>query len=364
MKPLALCLPSSSLLLVLVLVSFAPLPSVAWSTHACRATRLPAAIGFNADTLYPESAVWDPVNCRFITSSLVHATLNAVYPNGTSEVLVSDPDYTGYHGFPGFAAFGTKYNKGIVYVTIHAFKEFNPNLPAFDAVAAYNVLDPNNSFRIWIAKFNDQFPNVGVLNDLTIDEKGNLYVTDTSKAAIYKIDTDLQISLVSDDPLFKSGDIVVQPTNPFYNNGIDIHPRRKYLVVGAYSTGKLFKVSGLNKRNKGVKVSTVKWASNGTDIAIPGLDGISFRRDGSLLGSASFRAIFLFKSDDNYKTAYVVESFSTVVEGGAFSLATDAIPVGERVYTIYDNAEDLFLRTGPVKNDWLIREIGPFQKCH
>jgi sugar lactone lactonase YvrE len=71
-------------------------------------------------------------------------------------------------------------------------------------------------------------------NDLTFDDKGNIYMTDSYANALYKIMPDGKASLFSRHPLFATAGIGL--------NGIVYHPSG-FLLVNSSAKGRIFKVS-------------------------------------------------------------------------------------------------------------------------
>jgi len=76
------------------------------------------------------------------------------------------------------------------------------------------------------------------LNDLTYDLRGNLYVTDSAKFVIWKVDPQGNATLWSSDPLFQPSATSTFPSK-IGPNGIGFTPDRKTLHVNNTSAGRV-----------------------------------------------------------------------------------------------------------------------------
>ena len=103
-------------------------------------------------------------------------------------------------------------------------------------------------------------------NDLALDRKGNIYVTDSFSPNIYKIDLQGQMSIFTSHP-----DFAPSPNN-FGLNGLVVHPDG-FLIVAKYEGGQLFKVPLDNPKNIDVVLISED---------IPTIDGILLKSSNEL----------------------------------------------------------------------------------
>eukprot|EP00898_Chlorokybus_atmophyticus_P000373 jgi/Chlat1/1336/Chrsp118S01726 len=356
----------SLVLLAVLLLACLGAEAEALSGSSKKRCKVPSRVYFNYDSLYPESFVWDPIHCRFITGSLVHANLVAVYPNGTAKELVADPEYANTRlPYPGVVTAGLQYDlkNRCVYACVHSFNSTFP----YDTVAAYSLDDGR---RLFTTDFSQSTrarigsPPVGFLNDVVQDAAGNLYVTDTVIGDVWKADHRGRISQLATSPELRSGKLLLQATLPFFANGIDIHPCGDYLLVGSYSPGKLFKVDlanpCANATTRAVHEVTLR---DGSPLVLLGIDGIAFRPDGSLVATLAQTEVVILRSNDKWRTARIIARERTDDVEKPFADASALVLVGprKRVFVIYDSASAIFA-TGPVQSKWLIREVTSLPK--
>ncbi len=134
------------------------------------------------------------------------------------------------------------------------------------------------------------------LNDLTQDDQGNLYVSDTATfmdpkalGAIFKIETRRQnrASVYVRDPALGSP------------NGLMIHPKTKRLLANTWGTGKILEI-GHDRRIK-TFVEEAEWKD---------LDGMDVDRAGNIYLS-SFTGGVIYKVDPSLKVSQVKSGLTT-----------------------------------------------------
>lgn len=102
-------------------------------------------------------------------------------------------------------------------------------------LAKVMIYDLTTGSKITEVDLGGVFAGGHFLNDITVDDSNNIYVTDSFSPVIYKIDENLTPSVFVQNTLFDGG------AGRFGLNGIEYHPDG-YLIVGM-SNGSLFKVS-------------------------------------------------------------------------------------------------------------------------
>ena len=150
-------------------------------------------------------------------------------------------------------------------------------------------------------------------NDVTVDDQGTIYVTDTRTGAIYRVDETYQASLLHR----------FEPSETFAPNGIVHHPSGYLLVAGGQS---LYKVP-------------VADPASAPQVAlaepVPGADGAVWMSDGRLaiVANAANRVVALVSSDE-WASAQQVGVAPYEV------MATTAAVVGDDLYVVHPHFRD------------------------
>jgi sugar lactone lactonase YvrE len=144
------------------------------------------------------------------------------------------------------------------------------------------------------------------LNDLVLDNNGNVYVTNSFSPVIYKIDENDNPSVFVSDTIFNV------PPQTFGLNGIVYH-QDNYLIVGKSFGGVLFKIS-------------IDAPSNIQEITlntqVNSLDGLLLTDDALILVSNNFtgapfdEAIYEIETTDAWSTGKVTNTYTSL--GGAY----------------------------------------------
>jgi len=183
------------------------------------------------------------------------------------------------------------------------------------SVAAVSIYKLSTKEKINEVSFLDLLPDADYFtpNDITVDEAGNIYITDFFGNVIYKVDQNYKASIFSDSPA------LVGP------NGIDFHPDG-YLLVSNLLANKLLKIP-VDQPNEIVPVVI-------DDARFAGMDGIVYKASGELVGITSNEDLIEISSSDNWTTAKVENSkalsspgttVAVTPEGKHYALLTDVV---------------------------------------
>lgn len=246
-------------------------------------------IVFEAPLLYPEGITYNPQSKMFFVSSVKMGTIGSVDEQGTYKELYKDEGLKSSFGMK----VDTKNNRLFVcvsdpnhsmYSTPATFKKM-ARLISLDLSSGKKMMDVN------LALAGEKH----FANDLAMDNKGNIYVTDSYSPNIYKIDAAGKASVFATSELFKSEDVGL--------NGILYNPQG-YLLAAHNTSGVLYKIDVKNPKN----ISAVKMKT-----FFPGADGMAWLTPNMLvlIQNKGVNKAFQISSSDNWSTAEVKGATAT-----------------------------------------------------
>lgn len=241
-------------------------------------------IEFEAPGIYPEGVVYDTKSDVFYISSVRTGTVGKVDRSGLYTVIHADSSLK--------STFGMKISPDQRRLWICAG---DPNYSLYRDSATYKKMirligiDLNNGNKVADIDLSSLYSGKHFANDITLDDKGNVYVTDSYSPVIYKIDTAGKATVFSQSDLFASAGVGL--------NGIAWHPADFLLVVNNGS-GCLLKVD----IKQPSRVSKTK-----INQFFPGADGILLDAQNNLLlvQNKGVNKVFKLTSTDNWQTATV-----------------------------------------------------------
>jgi len=247
------------------------------------------AIQIQQAGLYPETIVYNPINDKFLVGSFREGAIYEVNTSGSCQKFVDDERLKSSLGIRIDAA----RNRLLV-----ATSDIGSSIRAFSGgpkkLASVVIFELSSGKYIDSIDLGALLPEEAHLaNDLTVDDVGNIYVTDSFAPAIYKINTQGQPSIFLKSEKFRGDGINL--------NGIVFHPDG-YLIVVKKSDGLLFKVPINNPHEfSEIKVPTRFF----------GGDGLVLINKKELVVVANrtpekiTETVFALSSDDNWKSASV-----------------------------------------------------------
>ncbi|MEV7021760.1 hypothetical protein [Kitasatospora sp. NPDC093558] len=264
---------------------------------AAHGGRAPAVITGHADTLVPESVVWDHGHHRFLVGSLRHGTVSEVRTDGSVRTLVDDPGtLLEVAGLRVDAARGrvlvTNLDNGV------SERSSSATTGRIAGLGAYDLRTGRRLFYVDLAAVAaDGGPHLA--NDIAVGPDGTAYVTDSFAPVVYRVGPDGSASvLVRDDRL--------APRPGGYGlNGIVLRDGR--LVVGKWDDGTLWQVP----LNDPAAVRQIE-LTGGDPASLLHLDGLTTRLDGGIAGvtnaffGSGHDAEVELRSDDHWTTARLV----------------------------------------------------------
>lgn len=243
-------------------------------------------ITFKAPLLYPEGVALSEDGKTFFVSSVKTGTIGTVDQQGNYKEFYKDKSMV--------SSFGMKVETGKNRLWI-CLADPNPNYSEFSTPSTFQkmarliAVDLNTGKKVQEINLEGLYAGKHFINDLTFDDKGNIYMTDSFSPVIYKVDGTGKASVFAESPLFKSIDVGL--------NGIIYHPAGFLLTVNN-SDGSILKVN----INDPKQVTAVKIRD-----LFPGADGLLLD-DGNnliLIQNKSVNKCYKLESADNWQTAKV-----------------------------------------------------------
>ena len=295
----------------------------------------PAQITFHADTLYPETASWSASQHAFFVSSVRHGTVGKLTLEGKYTPFIKDDKLVSSVGVLADDAHNTLWvcisDPGV------GDRSSKTTQDKLAAVATYN--ETTGARRAYYP-LDTLSQGAHFANDVTLDDKGDAYVTDSFSPIIYKISADGKMSVFAKNALFGAG-------NGFNLNGIAWFPDHQdgFLIVGRYNTGDLFRVSVADP----TKVSKVRLPE-----ALKGADGFHALDARHMIVAQNLgvdRTLELV-SDDGWKSAKIVKQLKS-----AMSMPTSATQVGNDIYVLDSRLDTLFDPKATKVSDFMLQRF-------
>ena len=249
--------------------------------------------------LSPEGIQYDEANGRFVVSSRTRGRLGTVRDDSTYTVLADDPRLVSTIGLNldatrqrllaavSDAGGNTSRSTAATLRKLAALAIFNPSTGALLSYVDLGALRPTQAH---------------FANDITVDNQGNAYITDSLSPIIYKVDAQGAATVFLENSQFSGG-------TAFGLNGIVFHPDG-YLLVAKSNDGTLFKVPVANPAS---------FTTVASSQSLVGADGLLLLDNTTLLVVAgSQNTVYRMASTDAWATTRPSGSFAT----GAVSATT------------------------------------------
>ncbi|HUC82517.1 MAG TPA: hypothetical protein VMR70_16540 [Flavisolibacter sp.] len=239
-------------------------------------------INFTAPDTYPEGIAYDAATNVYYVSSARTGAIGKVTPDGAYSVLHADTALKSTYGMKihpdGKRLFVCVSDANYSKYTSPDTRNKLMRLISIDLASGRRLTDLDLSTLYEGKRF---------ANDLTFDDKGNIYLTDSYSNAIIRVDAAGKPSVFSKSPLFKTEGIGL--------NGIVYNPAG-YLLVSNTGKGAIFKVDIANPQN----VQQVK-----SSMYFIGADGmlLNDQNNITLLVNGGNDKIFKLTTEDNWASA-------------------------------------------------------------
>lgn len=241
-------------------------------------------INFTAPWQYPEGVVYHKSANAFYVSGTKTGTIGKVGMDGKFDSIYIDKTFKSTYGLK----VDEKKNLLWACVADPAFSNYSDST-TYRKMIRLVAIDLKTNQKVKDINLGDLYSGKHFANDLVLDEKGNLYITDSYSPVIYKVDASDKASLLVEHPLFRGGDVGL--------NGIAYKPG--FLIVVNNSNGAILKVSLADPKN----VTVVK-----VDQFFPGADGLLWDDKGNLLliQNKGVNMVYQLNSTDDWKTAKII----------------------------------------------------------
>jgi len=297
----------------------------------------PELVKLNGIAQNPEGIEFDKNDNTFLLSSLNAGPITKVNLDGTFKPFTSGEQ------FPlSTAGLEIDYKRNRLLVAGFNGTELMDNDPKTKGTAflrIYNlktgVIEKDINLSILLPDASAYFAN-----DITVDDKGNAYITDWYARVIYKVDLDGNASVFwNNETSIEAG-----------ANGIDFHPDGYLLVSlltvndkGLYDNFGLVKI--LVSDANSAKV--VEFKNNG----YKGFDGMVLKSNGNIVGvtnngtAPGGNTLIEISSDNNWESAKIINSKS--------------IPASTTVAVTPENINYVINQdfSQPMKEDWTIQQV-------
>jgi len=296
----------------------------------CSTTSLPNSIEVNAPKLHPEGITYHDKSSRFFLSSIYEGKIISVNHQGRIEEFAKDESLVSIIGMH----VDKKNNRLVVCNSDSGFgaKSSERTTGRLAQVVMYDLSTREKLQTVDLASL---YQGGHFVNDLTFDDAGNIYVTDSFSPVIYKVETSGKASVFAEDALFSA------PQGSFGLNGIVYHDN--FLIVAKADSGKLYKVSLDNPRD--IKEIVL-------DGAVNSIDGLLLQADNALIlvsnnfeGAPFDEAVYKIETADNWASGSI--KAVKKIEGNVFP--TTVTQIEDTVYVNYSYLPALVTQQPPVE---------------
>lgn len=271
------------------------------------AETLPDVVRIEDPGLHPEGIEYDAAGDRFLVSSVTRGTVTAVGDDGSRSVFVDDPDITSSIGIHIDRA---RDRLLVANSTVAVFQ----SQPGHARLGAYDIETGERVFMVDLGALVGGESHFA--NDVTSDDDGNAFVTNSLQPVIYRVTPDGEATVWAEDELL-GGD-------GFGLNGIDLHPDG-YLLVAQAGRRQLLRIPLDDPSDIHVVGIDEAFDADGLTLA-PGGDLIAVASTGE--GDAASTEVLRLQSSDGWNTARIAAR-ATAAES-----ATTAAVRGDAVYVL------------------------------
>jgi len=247
---------------------------------------LPTEVAFAQAGIMPEGVEWDAANERFLVGSLSTGTIYAISDDGTIEPFIEDEELASTVGIEIDEA-----NNRLLVTNSDASVFSAPDATGMAGLAAYDL---DTGERLFLVDLSELYTGRHFANDVTVDDAGNAYVTDSFSPVIYQVTPEGEASIYAQSDLFANDTIGL--------NGIEYIPAdgdmSAYLLAAVTGSASIYKIP-------------LDVPAEITPVVVDepfSIDGMARLPDGSLAAVARFETgqeIVVFSSTDDFESASI-----------------------------------------------------------
>jgi len=289
-------------------------------------------ITFHSNSLYPEGTAFSKKQQVFFVSSLNHGQIGKLDFSGNYTPFIQDPELIATVGILADD------KRDLLYVTNTdngVAEKTNPKTASkLSEIIAYDLHTGKRKFKVDLGALNPGQPNF--VNDLTIDNEGNLYVTNSFSPILFKIDKNHKGSIFAKNDAW---------TGAGYNlNGIVYNPDG-YLIVAQSNKGLLYKIDIKNPS----KMTTVKLIEGD----LRGADGLILNGKNELaVISHVYWKTYRVISGDNWSSAEKTDSTKSIL-----TFPTTGVLVNGKYYILNAKVNELFDPKAVKTDNFMLQEV-------
>jgi sugar lactone lactonase YvrE len=287
-------------------------------------------IEFTSTELYPEGTAYSNKHETFYVSSLHYGKISKVNFKGEVTEFINDDELISTIGILADEKRNSLYVcSSDPSVSLKTTKETQMQ---WAKIIAYDLNTGKRKFIADLGALNKEGKNFA--NDVTVDNEGNLYVTNSASPIIYKVTQKGEASIfVTSDSWKEEG---------FNLNGIVFH-QDGYLLAAQSNTGNIYKISISNPKEI-TKVNTAP---------IIGADGlIMTEKDKLFVISNSSQKVLKLKSTDKFLTATSIAEENTVLP-----FPTTGVFAKNKYYVLNAKLNEIFDPKATRSSDFLLQEV-------
>ncbi len=250
--------------------------------------------------LYPEGVSFNNKEQSFYIGSLARGEIWRIGADGSETLFIKDDRLASTVGIE----IDHKGNRLIACVSDPGVSQHTSkdNAGRLAAVAIYDLSSGQELAYHRLAHPSDTRPHFA--NDVTVDEQGNAYVTDSFSPAIYRISAKGEVSVWASSTDWQT------EAGQWGLNGIEYHSKG-FLIVSLYHNGKLYKVSTATPnsvREITPRIEHAQWSLSGVDGLYLGENNtlIAINNAPPELGSTAYK----LTSSDNWQSYRIASAIA------------------------------------------------------
>ena len=290
-------------------------------------------INFTAPMVYPEGVAYNDKTNTFFVSSVKTAAIGTVDPGGKYSVFFEDNALKSSYGMK----IDPKKDRLWVCTSDGNYSKFS-DPSTYKKVARLVSIDMNTKKKVDDIDLAKLYPGKHFINDLTFDDKGNIYITDSYSPVICKVDAKGSASVFTESELFKGEDVGL--------NGIVYNPKG-FLLVANDREGALYKVDINNPK----AVSKVKIKN-----LFPGMDGLLWDAQGNLviIQNKGVDKTYQLSSKDNWVSADILASTLTT---DRFQYPTTGVLQSGKIYVLNAKLNEITDSTRAPSKEFSLQQV-------